>query len=271
MSARRARSGRETSAPVRTALVTGSSGGIGRAIAEWLAREGRVVGINGRDAAAVQATVDAFTAQGWRAFAAPGDVTRAADVAAMVDAALAADGSLDILVNNAGGVAGVEASPGLRGVRGGGLARGAGPQPDGRVPLLPAAVPHMKAHGWGRIVNVASESARVPIVPRTAGYAYAAAKSGILGLSRVLASRARPVRHHRERGGAGLHAQRAAHRERSSTGCRRSGRRRAWRATKVKRWAELPEIASAVGYLASEEASYCIGAVLDVNGGSFMP
>ena len=39
----------------------------------------------------------------------------------------------------------------------------------------------------------------------------------------------------------------------------------------VKRWAELPEIASAVGYLVSEEASYCIGAVLDVNGGSFMP
>ncbi len=41
--------------------------------------------------------------------------------------------------------------------------------------------------------------------------------------------------------------------------------------TKLGRWAELPEIASAVGYLVSEEASYCIGAVLDVNGGSFMP
>ncbi len=263
-------SGNGSERTLRTALVTGSSQGIGRAIAAWLARKGRVVGINGRDTAAVQATVDAFTARGWRAFAAPGDVTRAADVQRMVDAAVAAGGSLDILVNNAGGVAGVQASAAFEEFEEEAWHAVLDRNLTSVFLCCRAAVPHMKARGWGRIINVASESARVPIVPRTAGYAYAAAKSGILGLSRVLAT---------ELGPFGITVNVVA------PGFTRSGPRieafynalppekQAARvaATAVKRWAELPEIASAVGYFASEEASYCIGAVLDVNGGSFMP
>ena len=256
--------------PRRTALVTGSSSGIGRAVAEWLAREGRTVGINGRDEAAVRATVAAFTAQGWQAFAAPGDVTRADDVARMVATAVETTGSLDVLVNNAGGVAGVEASPRFEDFEETAWHAVLDRNLTGVFLCCRAAVPHMKARGWGRIVNVASESARVPIVPRTAGYAYAAAKAGILGLSRVLAA---------ELGPFGITVNVVA------PGFTRSGpriesfynalpqeRQRARvAATAVKRWAELPEIASAVAYFASEEASYCIGAVLDVNGGSYMP
>jgi NAD(P)-dependent dehydrogenase (short-subunit alcohol dehydrogenase family) len=256
--------------PTRTALVTGSSAGIGRATAEWLAREGRVVGINGRDQASVQATMDAFTAQGWRVFAAPGDVSKADDVARMVNAAIEATGSLDILVNNAGGVAGVEASANFEDFEEAAWHEVLDRNLTGVFLCCRAAVPHMKARGWGRIVNVASESARVPIVPRTAGYAYAAAKSGILGLSRVLARELGPdgitvnvVAPGFTRSGPRIEAFYNAMSE--------EGQRARVAGTAVKRWAELPEIASAVAYLASEEASYCIGAVLDVNGGSFMP
>ncbi len=259
-----------TAAPVRTALVTGSTEGIGRGIAEWLAAEGRIVGINGRDPARVQATVETFAGRGWRAFAAPGDVTRADDVARMVDAAVEATGSLDILVNNVGGVAGVEAPAAFEEFTEAAWHEVVDRNLTSVFLCCRAAVPRMKARGWGRIVNVASESARVPIVPRVAGYAYAAAKSGILGLSRVLAAELAPH---------GITVNVVA------PGFTRSGpriesyfyslpeeRQRARVApTKLKRWAELPEIASAVGYLVSEEASYVVGAVLDVNGGSFMP
>ncbi|MDP2660764.1 MAG: SDR family oxidoreductase, partial [Dehalococcoidia bacterium] len=133
-----------------------------------------------------------------------------------------------------------------------------------------AVVQQMKARGWGRIVNISSESGRLPVVPRVAGYAYSAAKSGMIGLSRVLAAELAPfgitvnvVAPGFTRSGPTMEAVYAALPE--------EVRRERVRGIKLGRWAEPAEIASAVAYLASEEASYVVGAVLDVNGGSFMP
>jgi NAD(P)-dependent dehydrogenase (short-subunit alcohol dehydrogenase family) len=256
--------------PTRVALVTGSTSGIGRAIAERLARDGIVVGINGRGADRVAAVVEELRASGYQAVAAPADVTQRAAVARMVADVAERAGGVDVLVNNAGGVHGVEASTRFEDFS----------DEAWRVVLdrnltsvflcSQAVVPYMKARGWGRIINVASESARVPIVPRVAGYAYASAKSGVLGLSRVLAAELAPF---------GITVNTVA------PGFTRSGprienmfnslpeERRVDRVRPIKlgRWAELGEIASAVAYLASDDASYVVGAVFDVNGGSFMP
>jgi NAD(P)-dependent dehydrogenase (short-subunit alcohol dehydrogenase family) len=254
----------------RTALVTGSSGGIGRAIAERLARDGLAVMINGRDPTTVGQTVDELRSAGCQAFAAAGDVTRASDVQAMVEAAVEATGSLDVLVNNAGGVGGVEGSARFEELSEEAWHTVLDRNLTGAFLCCRAAVPRMKERGWGRIVNIASESARLPIVPPRAGYAYAAAKAGLLGFSRVLATELAPF---------GITVNVVA------PGFTRSGprieerylsmpeeqRRERVRPIKLGRWAELHEIASAVSYLASEDASYCVGAVLDVNGGSFMP
>jgi 3-oxoacyl-[acyl-carrier protein] reductase len=173
-------------------------------------------------------------------------------------------------VNNVGGVAGVEAAPRCEEFSEAAWYKVVDRNLTSVFLCCRAAVPHMKAAGWGRIVNVASESARVPVVPRVAGYAYAAAKSGVLGLSRVLAAELAPF---------GITVNVVA------PGFTRSGprienyfnalpeeRQKARLApTKLGRWAEPREIASAVGYVASEDASYVVGAVFDVNGGSFMP
>jgi len=87
----------------KSALITGSRRGIGRAIAIEFAREGADVVINGVGSAAGAETVAAEArAFGVRAAVAMGDVSRAADVLRMVDATVAAFGGIDILVNNAG-------------------------------------------------------------------------------------------------------------------------------------------------------------------------
>ncbi len=86
----------------RTALITGSSKGIGLALAQALGAAGATVVLNGRDAAALQRTCDALQAAGLRAAAVPFDVTDAAAVEAGVARVEAEVGPIDILVNNAG-------------------------------------------------------------------------------------------------------------------------------------------------------------------------
>ena len=85
----------------RRALVTGSSQGIGLALAEGLAAHGAEVLLNGRDPARVSVAVESLAARGHRAGSSVFDVTDPAAVAEAV-AALEAEGPIDILVNNAG-------------------------------------------------------------------------------------------------------------------------------------------------------------------------
>jgi NAD(P)-dependent dehydrogenase (short-subunit alcohol dehydrogenase family) len=86
----------------RHAIVTGGSRGIGRGIAEALAREGAGVTICGRDEAAVRSAVAAMKQAGLNVQGIAADVSRPEDVKALADLALARSGSVDILVNNAG-------------------------------------------------------------------------------------------------------------------------------------------------------------------------
>src|SRR5689334_5523269 len=86
----------------RTALVTGSTRGLGRAMALALADAGAAIVVNGRDAAAAESARAELEEAGARALVALGDVTVRADVERIRDAALAEFGRVDILVNNAG-------------------------------------------------------------------------------------------------------------------------------------------------------------------------
>ena len=85
----------------KTALVTGSTRGLGRTTAEWLANEGCAIVVSGREADAVQASVDAVKSYGVEAIGIPADLSVLEETHRLADEALA-KGPIDILVNNAG-------------------------------------------------------------------------------------------------------------------------------------------------------------------------
>jgi 3-hydroxybutyrate dehydrogenase len=166
----------------KTALVTGSTSGIGLAIATACAANGANVVLNGfGDAGEIEKTrATLATDHGVAVHYDGADLMKSDQVEAMMKRALAAFGTVDILVNNAGiqHIAPVEEFPPARW--------------DAIIALnlsasfhtIRLAVPGMKAKKWGRIVNIASAHALVASPFKTA---YVAAKHGIAGLTKTVA------------------------------------------------------------------------------------
>ena len=166
----------------KVALVTGSTSGIGLAIARALAKEGANVVINGfGDAAAIEKERAGIeTDFGVKALYSGADMTKGAEIAAMVEQAQKDLGSLDILVNNAGiqfvspieefpvekwdEIIAINLSAAFHAIR--------------------AAFPGMKEKKWGRIISTASAHALVASPFKSA---YVAAKHGIAGLTKTVA------------------------------------------------------------------------------------
>ena len=166
----------------KTALVTGSTSGIGLGIALALAREGAHVMLNGfGDAEGARAEVAAAgAAAGSRVLYNGADMSQPAQIEAMVRACEAEFGALDILVNNAGiqHVANVEDFPVDRW--------------DAIIAInlssafhtVRAAMPGMRARNWGRVINVASAHGLVASAQKSA---YVAAKHGLVGFTKSAA------------------------------------------------------------------------------------
>jgi len=166
----------------KTALITGSTSGIGLACAQALAAQGAAVMINGfGDAGAIEAERKALAeASGTKAFYSSADMSKPDEIAAMVEACARELGGVDILVNNAGiqHVAPIDEFP---------------PEKWDQIiainlvsafHTIRTALPGMKAKGWGRIVNTASAHSLVASPFKSA---YVAAKHGIAGLTKTVA------------------------------------------------------------------------------------
>ena len=166
----------------KTALVTGSTSGIGLGIAKALAAQGCQIMLNGfGDPAAVERTRAALEAEHRvRVRYDDADLTRPGEVTALVDATLEALGAVDILVNNAGiqHTAAVDAFPPEKwdAILATNLSAA--------FHAIQRAVPAMKERGYGRIVNTASVHGLVGSVNKAA---YVAAKHGLVGLTKVVA------------------------------------------------------------------------------------
>ena len=237
----------------RTALVTGASGGIGAAIARQLHAQGAAVVLAGRRRDALAALAEAL---GERVRIEVAELAEPQAAERLIEAA-DAEGGVDVLINNAGltrdnlalrmkdedwqTVLDVNLSAGFR--------------------LIRAALRGMMRRRWGRIVNVTS----IVALTGNPGQAnYAAAKAGLIGMTKSLAA---------EVASRGITVNCVAPgfiQTPMTDALNEQQRARLLERVPLGRLGSTADVAAAVGYLVSEEAAYVTGQTLHVNGGMAM-
>jgi NAD(P)-dependent dehydrogenase (short-subunit alcohol dehydrogenase family) len=246
----------------RTALVTGASRGIGRAIAEAYAQAGADVALLARDVDRLAEVAALVESHGRRAVVLPCDVTDAEAVRTAVAAAIEALGHLDVVVNNAGGNS---FSLPLAGMRFSGWEKTFRLNLDSVVHVSQAVLPYLMERRSGSIINVSSVAGLrgAPLMSH-----YGAAKAAVLSLTESLAL---------ETAWAGIRVNalvpgwietdltdflRASDEAEQGTLSR----------VPMARWGRAEEIAAPAVFLASDASSFMTGQVLIVDGGlSAMP
>lgn len=237
----------------RTALVTGSSRGIGLAVARALAGAGARVVLNSRDADAVRAAAEQV---GNGAVGIAADLGSPGGAAGLVDQALSALGSLDILVNNAGMAMPAESIE----LTSADWQRTIDLDLSAVFYCAQAAGRHMLARGSGAIVNISSIQAFTPLARRVA---YVASKAGVVGVTKALAVEWAPA----VRVNAVAPGYVATQMVDELVQSGRVNADAIATRTPMRRMAQPNEIAAAVVFLASDGASYITGETLMVDGG----
>jgi NAD(P)-dependent dehydrogenase (short-subunit alcohol dehydrogenase family) len=241
----------------KVVLVSGGGSGIGRATARAFAAEGATVVVAGRDE---QRLASAVKEIGGDASAVTVDVTDSADVARMVETIVARHGGLHVAFNNAGILG--EPAPVAD------LAEDVfdaviGTNLTGTWLCLKHEIAHMRAHGGGAIVNMASNIGAHGRLPRLA--AYAASKAAVSALTRAAA---------RDHIAEGVRINAVSPGATDTDMSRRPGETDADRAARLKdaiplgRVGATAEVAAAVLWLASDEAAFTVGHDLVVDGGA---
>ncbi len=250
----------------RVALVTGSSRGIGWAIAHQFALEGAKVVICARNSTQLEIAAEKIRAMtGSEVYSVQTDLTSLTEITRLIVNTLSVFHHIDILVNNSGG-----------------------PPPNFFTETTPQdwtsafeslllsvvhccseVIPHMKKQNWGRIINITSFAAKQPVERLVLSNAF---RAGILGLTKTLSN---------ELGSEGIlvnavcpgwtHTQRLESLAQSIAAqgtMTPSAIMKTWaRQIPLKRLAQPEEIANVVVFLASECASYMTGTVIQVDGG----
>ena len=243
----------------RIAVITGAGQGMGRAVARSLADLGAAVVVNDLNADAAEKTAADLRSTGAEATAVQGDVTVAADVRRVIESTREHHGNLHILINNAG-ILYPTAVPDISEAE---WDRVIAVNLKGTFLCSQAALPAMKAAGWGRIVNFSSTAGKN--ISTVGGAHYTAAKAGILGFTRHLA---------KEVAGDGITVNAVCPGLIDTEMVRDTiddNRVRAYeQGFPIPRLGLPEEVADLVAFLATDRAAYITGASLDINGGDLM-
>jgi 3-oxoacyl-[acyl-carrier protein] reductase len=241
----------------RIALVTGASQGIGRACAIELAKAGATVALAARNVDKLASVAEEIAAAGGKAHTYALDVASEDSIKEVAKAVIVAHGSVGILVNNAGITRDILAMRMKRKDWDDVITTNL----TGAFLMSQAVMSSMVKARWGRIINITS------VVGETgqAGQAnYAASKAGLIGLTKALARElaSRTIT---------VNAVAPGFVETAMTGILTDEQRAAMMAiVPLNRAGTEADIAHAVAFLASEQASYITGHTLDVNGGMYM-
>lgn len=165
----------------KSVLVTGASKGIGKAIAEAFAAEGARVALTARSKRELENLATTIQDRGGEAIAMTADVTKAAEINALIEYVVAQFGSIHVLVNNAGGVQ--DGFPKFEELSDDDWVRTFDVNLFSTVRLTRAVLPYMRQQQWGRIINMGSE---VALQPDADMPHYAASKAAILNLTKSL-------------------------------------------------------------------------------------
>lgn len=250
----------------KRALITGASLGIGRAVAEELAREGCDLALVARDETRLRNAVQYIaTATNRHVVALPGDISQPNAVPALVDQARAALGGIDILVNNAGSTP----EDGIEHVDFDKWQGSVALKLFGYARFAQCVLPEMRARQWGRIVNVIGRSGHQPRPMYLAG---GSINAGLLNLTKALAEACAqdnvlvtgvnpgPIDTPRW---AELREKAAATQNLAPA----AFDARAIGSVPLGRLGRAEEVAAMVAFLCSERASYITGEIVNVDGG----
>lgn len=239
----------------RRVIVTGGARGIGLALVESFLAEGSRVAVLDLDVSALDALVGS---RGGDLVAITCDVRSEDSVSAAVAAAVEQLGGIDVLVNNAG----INVQSLLEETSDEAWTRCFDVNVGGVFRVSKAVIPYLKGQRSGRIINAASFAA---VVPSVGSAAYAASKSAVVQLTRVLASELGPWDITVNAYAPGMvptamngfaELPTAQQDELLDT-------------LSVRRWEEPEDVANVVRFLASDQAGYVTGALIDVSGGKF--